>query len=87
MPITSTGVAPGRQPRRAGGRGWPCYKSGYADIGRPGIRVFTISAWSGETTQHFWFDTAEGGWWFTLFTAILGSVILLWVVGMVQKKT
>jgi uncharacterized membrane protein YeaQ/YmgE (transglycosylase-associated protein family) len=27
------------------------------------------------------------GWWFTLFTAILGSVILLWVVGMVQRKT
>src|SRR5688500_13665506 len=32
------------------------------------------------------FDTAEGGWWFTFFTAILGSVILLWLVGMVQKK-
>jgi uncharacterized membrane protein YeaQ/YmgE (transglycosylase-associated protein family) len=35
----------------------------------------------------FWFDTAEGGWWFTLFTALLGSVILLWIVGLVQRKT
>src|SRR6476469_9768091 len=32
-------------------------------------------------------DTGAGGWWFTLFTAILGSVILLWIVGMVQRKT
>ena len=34
----------------------------------------------------FFLDTAGGGWWFTLFTAILGSVILLWIVGMVQKE-
>ena|SRR6201991_4423983 len=35
----------------------------------------------------FFLNTAGGGWWFTLFTAILGSVILLWIVGMVQRKT
>jgi uncharacterized membrane protein YeaQ/YmgE (transglycosylase-associated protein family) len=35
----------------------------------------------------FAFDTAEGGWWFTFFTALLGSVILLWIVGLVQRKT
>ncbi|WP_099020727.1 GlsB/YeaQ/YmgE family stress response membrane protein [Mycolicibacterium palauense] len=34
----------------------------------------------------FFLDTAGGGWWFTLFTAILGSVLLLWVVGLVQRK-
>lgn len=34
----------------------------------------------------FAFDTASGGWWFTFFTAILGSVILLWLVGMVRRN-
>jgi uncharacterized membrane protein YeaQ/YmgE (transglycosylase-associated protein family) len=38
-------------------------------------------------TPSFFLDTAAGGWWFTLFTAVLGSVILLWIVGMVQRKT
>jgi uncharacterized membrane protein YeaQ/YmgE (transglycosylase-associated protein family) len=33
----------------------------------------------------FFVDTAAGGWWFTLFTAILGSVILLWILGKVRK--
>ena len=33
----------------------------------------------------FFVDTAAGGWWFTLFTATLGSVILLWIVGKVRK--
>lgn len=30
-------------------------------------------------------NTAGGGWIFTFFTALLGSVILLWLVGMVKK--
>ena len=33
----------------------------------------------------FFVDTAAGGWWFTLFTAVLGSVILLWILGTVRK--
>jgi len=33
----------------------------------------------------FFFDTAAGGWIFTFFTALLGSVILLWLVGMVRR--
>lgn len=33
----------------------------------------------------FFVDTAAGGWWFTLFTAVLGSVILLWILGKVRK--
>jgi uncharacterized membrane protein YeaQ/YmgE (transglycosylase-associated protein family) len=51
------------------------------------IVIGVIGALIGGFLLSFWFDTAEGGWWFTLFTAILGSVILLWVVGLVQKKT
>jgi uncharacterized membrane protein YeaQ/YmgE (transglycosylase-associated protein family) len=30
-------------------------------------------------------DTANGGWWFTLFTAILGAVILLWLLRLVRR--
>ena len=33
----------------------------------------------------FFVVTAAGGWWFTLFTAVLGSVILLWILGKVRK--
>ena len=33
----------------------------------------------------FFLNTGGGGWWFTLFTAILGSVILLWLVGLVRR--
>ena len=33
----------------------------------------------------FFVDTAAGGWWFTIFTAVLGSVILLWILGKVRK--
>lgn len=33
----------------------------------------------------FAFDTAKGGWWFTLFTAILGAVILLGLLRVVPE--
>jgi uncharacterized membrane protein YeaQ/YmgE (transglycosylase-associated protein family) len=32
----------------------------------------------------FFVNTEKGGWWFTLFTAILGSVILLWLFRLVR---
>jgi uncharacterized membrane protein YeaQ/YmgE (transglycosylase-associated protein family) len=51
------------------------------------IIIGIIGALIGGFLLSFKFDTAEGGWWFTLFTAILGSVILLWIVGKVQRKT
>jgi uncharacterized membrane protein YeaQ/YmgE (transglycosylase-associated protein family) len=51
------------------------------------IVIGIIGALIGGFLLSFWFDTAEGGWSFTLFTAILGSVILLWIVGMVQRKS
>lgn len=31
-------------------------------------------------------DVGGGRLWFTFFVAVLGSVILLWIVGMVQNK-
>jgi uncharacterized membrane protein YeaQ/YmgE (transglycosylase-associated protein family) len=33
----------------------------------------------------FFLNTEKGGWWFTLFTAILGSVVLLWLFGLVRR--
>ncbi|MFT3714975.1 MAG: GlsB/YeaQ/YmgE family stress response membrane protein [Gordonia sp. (in: high G+C Gram-positive bacteria)] len=34
----------------------------------------------------FGVDVKGGGWWFTLFTAVLGAVILLGILGFVTKK-
>ncbi|ALG85325.1 GlsB/YeaQ/YmgE family stress response membrane protein [Gordonia phthalatica] len=51
------------------------------------IVIGIIGAFLGGFILSFWFNTAEGGWWFTLFTAILGSVILLWIVGKVKGKS
>lgn len=33
------------------------------------------------------FDVASGRKWFTFFTALLGAVILLWVVGLVRGRS
>lgn len=50
------------------------------------IVIGVVGALIGGFLLSFVLDTAGGGWWFTLFTAILGSVILLWVLGKVQSK-
>jgi uncharacterized membrane protein YeaQ/YmgE (transglycosylase-associated protein family) len=50
------------------------------------IVVGVIGALIGGFLLSFVVDTAGGGWWFTLFTAILGSVILLWIVGKFQRS-
>src|SRR5690349_17478470 len=50
------------------------------------IVIGIIGALIGGFLLSFFLDTAGGGWWFTLFTAILGSVILLWLVGLVQRR-
>lgn len=47
--------------------------------------IGVVGALIGGFLLSFFFDTAAGGWWFTLFTAVLGSVILLWVVARVGK--
>jgi uncharacterized membrane protein YeaQ/YmgE (transglycosylase-associated protein family) len=49
------------------------------------IVIGIVGALIGGFLLSFFVDTAAGGFWFTLFTAILGSVILLWIVGMVRK--
>lgn len=51
------------------------------------IVIGVIGALIGGFLLSFFLDTAGGGWWFTLFTAILGSVILLWLVGLVRKSS
>ncbi len=49
------------------------------------IVIGIVGALIGGFLLSFFVDTAGGGFWFTLFTAILGAVILLWVVGMVRR--
>ena len=49
------------------------------------IVIGIVGALIGGFLLSFFFDTAAGGWWFTLFTAVLGSVILLWIMGKVGR--
>jgi uncharacterized membrane protein YeaQ/YmgE (transglycosylase-associated protein family) len=49
------------------------------------IVVGVAGALIGGFILSFWFNTAEGGWWFTFFTALLGSVILLWVIKLLRR--
>jgi uncharacterized membrane protein YeaQ/YmgE (transglycosylase-associated protein family) len=49
------------------------------------IVIGIIGALIGGFLLSFFVDTASGGWWFTFFTAILGSVILLWIVGLARR--
>lgn len=49
------------------------------------IVIGVIGALIGGFLLSFFLNTGGGGWWFTLFTAILGSVILLWLVGLVRR--
>jgi uncharacterized membrane protein YeaQ/YmgE (transglycosylase-associated protein family) len=50
------------------------------------IVIGIVGALIGGFLLSFFVDTAAGGFWFTLFTAILGSVILLWVVGLARRN-
>ncbi|TFV61048.1 GlsB/YeaQ/YmgE family stress response membrane protein [Mycobacterium sp. PS03-16] len=50
------------------------------------IVIGVVGALLGGFLLSFFVDTASGGWWFTLFTAILGAVLLLWIVGKVQGR-
>ncbi len=49
------------------------------------IVIGIVGALIGGFLLSFFVDTAAGGWWFTLFTAVLGSVILLWIVGWCEE--
>ena len=50
------------------------------------IVIGIVGALIGGFLLSFFFNTAGGGWFFTLFTATLGSVILLWIVGKVRTS-
>ena len=50
------------------------------------ILVGIVGALIGGFLLSFFVNTASGGWWFTLFTAILGAVILLWVLRLVRPR-
>jgi uncharacterized membrane protein YeaQ/YmgE (transglycosylase-associated protein family) len=50
------------------------------------IVIGIVGALIGGFLLSFFLNTAGGGWWFTLFTAVLGSCILLWLMGLVQKR-
>jgi uncharacterized membrane protein YeaQ/YmgE (transglycosylase-associated protein family) len=49
------------------------------------ILVGIVGALIGGFLLSFVVDTASGGWWFTLFTAILGAVVLLWLFRLVRR--
>ncbi|BAX92776.1 GlsB/YeaQ/YmgE family stress response membrane protein [Mycobacterium shigaense] len=49
------------------------------------IVIGIVGALLGGFLLSFFVDTASGGWIFTFFTALLGSVLLLWIVGLVRK--
>ncbi|AUH68581.1 MULTISPECIES: GlsB/YeaQ/YmgE family stress response membrane protein [Gordonia] len=51
------------------------------------IVIGVIGALIGGFLLSFFLDTASGGWWFTLLTAVLGSVILLWIVEKVRGSS
>jgi uncharacterized membrane protein YeaQ/YmgE (transglycosylase-associated protein family) len=50
------------------------------------IIIGIVGALIGGFLLSFAFDTASGGWIFTFLTALLGSVILLWIVGKVRSR-
>ena len=49
------------------------------------IVIGVVGALIGGFLLSFFVNTAGGGFFFTLFTAILGSVVLLWIVGKVRS--
>jgi uncharacterized membrane protein YeaQ/YmgE (transglycosylase-associated protein family) len=49
------------------------------------IVLGVVGALIGGFLLSFVVDTAAGGWWFTLFAAILGAVILLWGLRVLRR--
>ncbi|MBS9534121.1 GlsB/YeaQ/YmgE family stress response membrane protein [Mycobacterium sp. M1] len=50
------------------------------------VVVGVVGALIGGFLLSFFLDTAGGGWWFTLFTAVLGAIILLWLLRLFGRK-
>jgi len=51
------------------------------------VVIGIIGALIGGYILSFFVNTAKGGWFFTLLTALLGSVLLLWVVRAIRGAT
>jgi uncharacterized membrane protein YeaQ/YmgE (transglycosylase-associated protein family) len=51
------------------------------------IVIGVVGALLGGFILSFFVNTAGGGLIFTFFTALLGSVILLWLVGMARRSS
>lgn len=49
------------------------------------IVIGIVGALVGGFLLSFVVDTASGGWWFTLFTAIFGAVILLGLLRFIRR--
>ena len=49
------------------------------------IVIGIVGALIGGFILSFFVDTAGGGLIFTFFTALLGSFLLLWIVGMIRR--
>ena len=49
------------------------------------IVIGVVGALIGGFLLSFVVDTASGGWWFTLFTAVIGAVILLGLVRVIRR--
>ncbi len=50
------------------------------------VVIGVVGAIIGGFILSFFLNTAGGGYFFTFLTALLGSVILLWVVGKVRQR-
>ncbi|MEE6177418.1 GlsB/YeaQ/YmgE family stress response membrane protein [Mycobacterium sp. 050134] len=49
------------------------------------IVIGVVGALIGGFILSFFLKTSSGGYIFTFFTALLGSLLLLWIVGMVRR--
>lgn len=66
--------------------GWIATKVMHVKEGFPvTVLVGIAGALIGGYLLSFFVNTEHGGWWFTLFAAILGSVILLWLMRLVRR--
>lgn len=50
------------------------------------IVIGIVGALIGGLILSFFVDTASGGYFFTFLTALLGALILLWVIGLVRGR-
>lgn len=50
------------------------------------IVIGIVGALIGGFILSFFVDTASGGYFFTFLTALIGSLILLWIVGLVRGR-